>query len=160
MFVLRSLSALVLASTAIACGDFERSETPPQSPDTTRFASERALANRLVVRHIDEPGRNGATVEIDYNALDSLARVHANHPSPLAEPLTAARVFGWAIGLSDDAEFELLERQSEAGAGSGLVIALVRASASNKTLIMRLVSDPNDSGPTLWTLNDYETTSR
>ncbi len=159
MICWRSLVVLCLATVGCRVADDGDVEQPPI--DSAQVVSQRILAEQLVVRLIKERGGENVAVEINYEVLDSLVRVYANEPSPLSDPLSAARVFAWAVGLPPGTEFELLERTHQAGEGSGLLTARVRARAGDVPIIMRLVSDPGDPRqPAVWTLNDYELGSR
>ena len=152
---------MLCLTTVQGCRAAEDGEVEQLQIDSAQVVSQRILAEQLVVRFIEERGGENVAVEINYEVLDSLARMYADEPSPLSDPLGAARVFAWAVGLPPDTEFELLERTRQPAEGSGLLTARVRARTGDGPIIMRLVSDPGDPRqPAVWTLNDYELGSR
>jgi len=156
----RTVTAILFTPTLFACGgpDDAVVELPL---DSAQLVAQKAIAERLVIGLLPEPGNDWTSVEINHDALDSVAHLHAGESWPLSDPLRAARTFAWAIDLPADAEFELLERLDEPGEGSGLLVAVVRARTHAETITMRLVSDAGGPmQPQIWTLNDFETRSR
>ena len=158
----QAILLLMLAIIVVpACDRSENTEPAAEAAGVTKAVSggQYEIVDSLINRYVEQPGGRHVAVEINFETLRELMERPGDDEilQVFRNPLRAAKLFASHIGLSDDAVFTLLEETQQPGEGSGLFIAIVQVKASDQTLRMRMVSEPDDHDqPTLWLLNDYQ----
>ena len=158
----RAITFLMLAIIVVPACDWSENAEPAAEADGVKKAvsgGQYAIVDSLINRYVEQPGSSHVAVEINFETLRELMERPGDDEvlQVFRNPLHAAKLFASHIGLSDDAMFAILEETQQPGEGSGLFIAIVQVKASDQTVRMRMVSEPDDHDqPTLWLLNDYQ----
>jgi len=152
----------VYMMTVISGCDQNSSNDPVSSADgvslSGKLSYQHEIAGTLIKRYVEQPDGTHIAVEIDSENFQNLLRMSGQDKNLQAfrEPVPAARLFAPHIGLRADAEFSIMERSQQPEEASGLFIAVVQVTSEDKSIQMRMISEPDtDDQPTLWVLNDY-----
>ncbi len=150
-------AVLIAACTSTALRETPRHETPDSETPRSGARQANDTAQRIVTRRIVDSQSGAVTVELSTSAIDRLRARSASRPDfDLADPVRAARLFARALDLPPSTRFELLSVSKEIEEGPGAFVATVRATSSEESIVMRLLSDPDETErPTVWLLNDY-----
>lgn len=147
---------------AISGCDQNRSDDPVSSiagvSQSGELSYQHEIAGKLIKRYVEQASGKHVAVEIDAEYLDKLVTMSGQDKKLLAfhDPVPAARLFASHIGIPADAEFVIVEVSQHPEEGSGLFIAVVQVTGGDKSIQMRMISEPDAyDQPTLWVLNDY-----